>query len=199
MGDDRRSYDSPVRRRRTAETRERIIASGTSILHEHAAWNWDALTIRAVAERAGVHERTVYRHFENEHRLREAVLEQLEAESGVDLDGLRLDNLQTFTRELLGYVGSFPLSARVPEDAALLAAGRRKHRAASAVVSDAAPDWTGRERAIATASIDVMWTVGTYERLMTEGGLDTDDAVTAATWIVALIEREIRADRPPAD
>jgi AcrR family transcriptional regulator len=35
-------------------------------------WNWDALTIRGVAQRAGVNERTVYRHLSGERELREA-------------------------------------------------------------------------------------------------------------------------------
>ena len=62
----RRRYDSPVRRQRAAETRERIVAAGAAILHDHAVWNFDTLTVRGVAERAGVNERTVYRHFANE-------------------------------------------------------------------------------------------------------------------------------------
>src|SRR5204862_2508851 len=60
---ERRKYDSPVRRRQAAETRERIIAAGVDILHGFPVWNWRALTVGAVAERAGVNERTVYRHF----------------------------------------------------------------------------------------------------------------------------------------
>ena len=49
---ERRPYDSPVRRQRAAETRERIIAAGAELLHEFAVWNWRALTVRSVAERA---------------------------------------------------------------------------------------------------------------------------------------------------
>ena len=51
---ERRPYDSPVRRQRAAETRERIIAAGAELLHGFPVWNWRALTVRSVAERARV-------------------------------------------------------------------------------------------------------------------------------------------------
>ena len=82
----RRSYVSPVRSERAAKTRERIIAAGAEILHEHAVWNWNELTMRGVARRAGVNERTVYRHFTGEAELRRAVMTRLEQEAGVVLD-----------------------------------------------------------------------------------------------------------------
>src|SRR5207247_11265534 len=67
----RRKYDSPLRRQRAAETYDRIVAAGVAILHELPLWKWQALTLRAVAQRAGVTERTVYRHFATERELRE--------------------------------------------------------------------------------------------------------------------------------
>jgi len=57
-----RRYDSPLRRERAAQTRDSIISAGAELVHEFSSWDWRKLTIRAVAERAGVHERTVYRH-----------------------------------------------------------------------------------------------------------------------------------------
>jgi AcrR family transcriptional regulator len=74
----RRRYDSPVRRERAAQTRERILAAGAELLHGFPIWNWGALTVPAVATRAGVTERTVYRYFANERALRDAVLGRLE-------------------------------------------------------------------------------------------------------------------------
>ena len=45
--------------------------------------------MRAVAERAGVNERTVYRHFTNERGLRDAVMHRMEEQAGIDLAALR--------------------------------------------------------------------------------------------------------------
>ena len=59
----RRPYESRLRQRQTAETRERVIAAGSELVRQLPSWDWREGTFRAVAERAGVGERTVYRHF----------------------------------------------------------------------------------------------------------------------------------------
>src|SRR4029077_9809345 len=100
----RRQYDSPVRRQRAAETRERILTAGAELLHGFPTWNWAALTVRAAAERAGVTERTVYRYFSTERELRDAVLARFEDESGVAVEGLELDDVATVTARMLDYV-----------------------------------------------------------------------------------------------
>src|SRR4029453_2711712 len=89
----RRRYDTTLRRQQAAGTRERIVAAGSELLHSSSIRDWRALTIRAVAERAGVNERTVYRHFVNEQGLRDAVMHRLEEEAGIDLTGLRLEEV----------------------------------------------------------------------------------------------------------
>ncbi len=197
MADARRPYDSPVRRQRTEETRARIVDAGAAILHEHALWDWDELTVRAVAARADVSERTVYRHFGSEHGLRDAVLARLEEESGTDLDTLGLDDLQGFAAGLLTYISRFPLQARTPLDPTLVGAGERKRAALRAAIAEARPGWSASEQIAAAAAIDVLWSVGTYERLITEWELDGDDARAAVIWAISLVEGEIRADRPP--
>jgi AcrR family transcriptional regulator len=190
----RRSYVSPVRRERAAETRERIIAAGAEILHEHAVWNWNALTIRGVARRAGVNERTVYRHFAGEAELRQAVMTRLEQEAGVALDELRLDDLRAFTARVLGFVSSFPLDPRTTRDPTLMAAHDRMRDALLAAVRQGSDRLTTRERTIAAAMLDVLWSVGSYERLVADWGLDPDDAIAGITWVIGLVERAIRED-----
>ena len=51
-------------------------------MHGYDTWDWRDLTFRSVAERAGVGERTVYRHFPTERHLHDAVMERLESEAG---------------------------------------------------------------------------------------------------------------------
>src|SRR5215470_6327892 len=86
-------YDSPVRRKQVADMRERIVSAGCTLLHGLPVWNWSALTMPAVAEQAGVTTRTVYRYFATERGLRDAVMERLEAEAEVVLEGLRLEDV----------------------------------------------------------------------------------------------------------
>src|SRR6185437_13392666 len=68
-----RHYESPVRRQQALETRQKIIEAGCKVLRRSGIRDWRGLTIRGVAEQAGVNERTVYRYFGNERGLRDAV------------------------------------------------------------------------------------------------------------------------------
>lgn len=106
-----RRYDSPVRREQAAETRERILESGAALVHQQASWDWSGLTMRAVAAKAGVHERTVHRHFATERELRAAIVQRLLEESGISLEGLRLDDLPEQVGRLFGYLSSFTVAA----------------------------------------------------------------------------------------
>src|SRR5580698_7026905 len=100
----RRTYDGTLRRRRAAETRERIIAAGSELLHGSSVRDWRGLTIRAVADRAGVNERTVYRHFTNEQGLRDAVMQQFEDDAGIDLRGMQLEDVADVMARIFAHV-----------------------------------------------------------------------------------------------
>lgn len=193
----RRRYDSPVRRQRAAETHGRIVAAGVELLHGTASWSWRAVTVRAVAERAGVNERTVYRHFDNERALREAVLARIEEEVAVDVEGLTLDALHDATTQIYGYVSSFPIRRRAPRDATVEAITERQRAGLRAAVGRAAPDWDEREREIAAAMLDVLWGVTSYERLVVDWGLDPPDAVEGITWAMGLVEAAVRSGHRP--
>src|ERR1700738_4556375 len=82
----RRSYNSPARQKAAAATRERIVGAGVRLVREFTTWNWDELTFRAVAERAQVSERTVYRHFPTERHLHDAIMQRLESEAGISYE-----------------------------------------------------------------------------------------------------------------
>jgi AcrR family transcriptional regulator len=193
----RRSYHSPLRRKRAAETRERIIAAGVELLHGFAVWNWSALTVRGVAKQARVNERTVYRHFASEGELRDAVLARLQEQARVDLEGLALEDLQETTARIFEFVSSFPLEPRTPRDAVLLAAGRRQREALLAAVAPPAPGWSAGDRALAAALLDVLWSLSTYERLVADWQLDPKEAIRGVTWVMGLIQEAIRRGRRP--
>jgi AcrR family transcriptional regulator len=194
---ERRRYDSPLRRQRAAETRDRIVASGAEILRDFPVWNWHALTVRAVAERAGVNVRTVYRYFATERELRDAVMTRLEAEAGVDLNELRLGNLREVTVRLLEYVSSYPLEPRAPHDPTLVDANERQRAALLAAVSDAAGDLTEPQRSIVAAMLDVLWSVASYERLVAGWRLDPGEAISGVTWVMGLIEDAVARGQAP--
>jgi AcrR family transcriptional regulator len=194
----RRRYDSPLRRQRAAETRQRIILAGADLLHEFPVWAWHELTVRAVAERANVNERTIYRHFENERDLREAVMARHQEEVGVDIDGLTLDDLQEVTTRILEYVSTFPLEPRsTPKDATLIAAGERHRNSMLSAVTTETKDWSDDDRAVAAAMLDVLRSVSSYERLVADWQLEPKAAIRGVTWVMGLIEEAIRRGRRP--
>lgn len=194
----RRRYDSPLRRQRAAETRERIVAAGAALLHGFPIWNWRALTARAVAERAGVNERTVYRHFPSERVLRDAVLARLEEEAGVDLEGLTLEGVGTITARILEYASAFPLEARTERDETVAAANARQRDALLGAVTPATAGWGTDERTAAAAMLDVLWSVVSYERLVSDWGLEPAQAIGAITWVIGLLKGAIEAGTKPS-
>jgi AcrR family transcriptional regulator len=188
-----------VRRQQTAQTRDRIIAAGAEILHGFPVWNWHGLTVRRVAERAGVTARTVYRHFETERALRDAVMARLEREAGVELEGLRLDGVQKFAARILEYVSSFPFEARTPlHDATLSGAHARQREALLGAVKPSTQGWSEADRTIAAGMLDVLWSVVSYERLVADWGLTPEQATRGVTWVIGLVEQAIRRDRRPS-
>jgi AcrR family transcriptional regulator len=62
--------------------------------------------------RAGVNERTVYRHFPSERELHDAVMRRLEEEAGITLEELRLADIADATARVFAHVSSFPLVPR---------------------------------------------------------------------------------------
>lgn len=192
-----RRYDSPVRRLQMAETRERIVAAGAALLHEHPIWDWRVLTARAVAASAGVSERTVYRHFSTERALRDTVLERLREEAGIDIGDMSLHDVAGVTDRMLRFVAGFPIEARTPGDPTLAAANEAQRSALLAAVTGSADRWTPEDRAEAAAVLDALWSVVTYERLVAGWELQPDAAIRAITWAIGLVVDAIDGGNRP--
>ena len=195
---ERRRYDSPVRRRQVAETRERILGAASALVREFAGWDWHGLTFRALAERAGVSERTVYRHFATERELRDAVMRHLEEEAGVSYEGLVLDELADVTALVFSARGSFAVSPAVVADPTFVAEDQLRRDSLRDAVAAVASDWSGIERDQVAGVLDVLWSVPSFERLVTHWGLGSEDATDAITWALDLVVAAIRAGTPPA-
>jgi AcrR family transcriptional regulator len=192
----RRQYDSPTRRRQTAETRDRILGAASALVHGFPTWDWGALTFRAVAERAGVSERTVYRHFPTERELRDAVMRRLEEEAGVSYEGLGLDDLAAVTALVFSARASFAASPTVVDDPTFVAEDRLRRDALRDAVAAVTTDWTDVEREMAAGLLDVLWNVPSFERLVVQWGLDAEDATRAIEWAIGLVVGALRAGGP---
>ena len=193
----RRRYDSDLRRAHAAQTRERIIAAGADLLAGSSIRDWAGVTIRAVAENAGVNERTVYRHFTNERALRDAVIHHLERQAGVDLEHLQLHDIAEVTARILRFVSTHPPEPRPPLDPTLAEASHRQHQALLDAVTRHTPTWPAGERTSAAAMLDLLWSVSSYERLVVDWDLDPEQAIRALTWVMNLVEDAIRNQGGP--
>lgn len=192
-----RTYDGTLRRERAAETRERIIDAGSELLHAEPIRDWKSLTVRAVAERAGVNERTVYRYFGNERGLRDALMQRNEEEAGIDLKGMQLGDVGDAAAKIFTHVSQYPRSPRPPLVPTLIDARQRRHQALLAAVDSASPRWPAEARCLAAAMLDVQWSVAAYEDLVENWELDHDQAVRGVSWVIGLIEEAIRGGNRP--
>jgi AcrR family transcriptional regulator len=193
----RRRYDNTLRRERAAQTRDRIVVAGAELLGGSSIRDWGALTIRAVAERAQVNDRTVFRHFANERALRDAVMHRLEEEAGIDLTQLQLDDIGDAAARIFRQVASYPLDRRPDLDPTLADANRRQHQALLSAVDEPAARWPAADRELAAAMFDVLWAVSSYERLVVDWHLDREDAIRAITWVISLLQQAISEGRRP--
>jgi AcrR family transcriptional regulator len=195
----RRRYESPLRQAQAAETRDRIVAAGAELVHSLPRWDWRDVTVRAVAERAGVNHRTVYRHFASERELHDAIVRRLEEEAGEPLTELDLDGLPDVTAQVFSYLSSFALRSRTGGNPTLVEVDERRRQALRAAVEPAAAGWTEADREMAAAMLDVLWTVNSYDRLTAVWKLDPDEASRAVAGVVRLIVDAIREGRVPWD
>ena len=197
----RRRYDNRARAEKAAQTRERIVAAGSDLVHAFESWNWRDLTFRSVAERAGVGERTVYRHFPTERHLHDAVMQRLESEAGISYDDVDLDNLGEVTARVFASLQRFAVreSVETPRDPTFAGVDARRREALLRAVTASAPKLTEDEQRLAAGLLDVLWNLPSYERLVGVWGVDGSTATAAVNWLMAMvIEAVEKGDPPPA-
>jgi AcrR family transcriptional regulator len=173
------------------------VTAGCEILQGSSIRDWGSLTVRAVAERAEVNERTVYRHFVSERGLRDAVMHRMEAQAGIDLATVRLEDIADVAARIFASVSTHPLPARPALDPTLREASQRQHDALLRALAPATDGWSEVDRTVAAAMLDVLWGVAPYERLVAEWELDSAHAVRGITWVIGMIEDAVREGRGP--
>jgi AcrR family transcriptional regulator len=194
----RRNYNSPKRERQSAKTRQRIIEAGAALVHELTDWNWKQLTFRAVGERAGVSERTVFRYFPTDVDLKDAVMQHLVREAGVDLQALEVSDFAGTVANVFRSLSSFAIEPTdTPDDPTLLSMDSQRRSALLAAVERATPAWSVEQRETAAAALDIFWNLPPFERLVRVWGFDPERAAGTVTWMVGMIQKAIEDDRRP--
>jgi AcrR family transcriptional regulator len=196
--DQRRRYDNKLRQAQSDETRARILAAGSQLAHRAKGWDWKELTVRAIAEQAGVSDRTVYRHFATERQLHEALGRHLEAEAGVYYEGAQLNELGAITERVFTSLPSYAASPIFSIREASFGSGDERRRAALLqAVEKFTSSWAEQERRMAAAMLDVLWSPTSYERLVTRWGFDTATATRAVTQTIDVLTQAVRSGKRP--
>ncbi|HVL02588.1 MAG TPA: TetR/AcrR family transcriptional regulator [Dongiaceae bacterium] len=194
---EKRRYNSVVRQQQSTETREHIITSGVQLAHEFPAWDWKNLTFRAVGERAGISERTVYRYFATEQALKDAVMQRLVKESGINLNALTLPEFTATIKSLFQYMLSFSAKSKELEDPSFSSVDQDRRTALLRSVVEATPGWSEAQQLAVTASLDIFWQPSTYERLQNAWNFDFEQSIATLTWLIDLVETAIKDKRLP--
>lgn len=194
----KRRYDSALRREQVARTRERIVDAAVELGRELSSWDWRGVTIANVAARAGVHERTVFRHVGTEAGLRHEVAERLERDAGTLTDGLQLQATPDVVRSLYAFLADVPgVTKHDRVDPALAAVDARRRDSVRNAVAAAGPELSPQEQAQVAAVLDVLASPATFRRLTLAWNLGADSAADASAWVVGLVVEAVADGRRP--
>jgi AcrR family transcriptional regulator len=193
-----RRYDSPLRRQQMSATRERIVTAGLTLVKGFDSWDWSGLTFRAVAQEAGVGERTVYRHFPTERALHDAIMGQLTEQAGVNYQRLTLDDVAPVSSRIFRSLGAFAVQdvGGSSDDPTFVAADQERRAALLRAVGAARPDLEDDERLRLAAALDIVWGLTSYDRLVSAWGMDQEDAVAVVEWAIETLVGSIAASPP---
>jgi AcrR family transcriptional regulator len=184
-----RSYSSPLRDRRTAETRTIILEA---LGAELAGGGIEDFSVARVARRAGVSERTVYRHFPTRDALLDGLSEWYNERVGDFPDGVSAEAIPQTIAQVFADFDEHESLAR----AVLASPGgrelRRHARAARLARLDAALapalDGVDTDRAAAARGlIFALCSARTWQAMRDEGGLDGAAAGHAVARAIQLI------------
>jgi AcrR family transcriptional regulator len=174
-----RKYDNS---RREDTARERVLEGALTVARSVGSRNWADVTYKAVAEEAGVSERTVYRHFPTQRDLHDAVMIRFNKDAAISYDDLELADVPGVVDRLFNSLATFsPRAMEALPPAAVIAMDRERIQA---LLKASGGD---KKRA---AVLDVLWSVETYERLVLNWRLSTEEAVEVVSAAVLRLLEE---------
>lgn len=200
-----RPYNSPLRERQTAQTREAILHALADEILDHGI---HGLSVADVAARAAVAERTVYRHFANV----EAMLEALSAMVTSKLDGLLkgqprlhkdrndpLDNMIDALPRLYAALDQIGAPARALAAVTLARGADRGRRERQDLLREAlATDMAHLDPGEARAIVETLHMLGgsvSWFFLTRSGELTGEQAGQAAARIARAVVADLRAEK----
>lgn len=190
-------YRSPLRAARAAQTRERIERAAADLLGEGGSA--DAITFRAVADRAGCTEMTVYRHFPTREALLHGLWREINARMapGIGMpgsvDALQAQHAALFTGfdQVAPQIFASLTTAQGREMRASLNEQRRK--AFRAIAREAAPGLTAAECTRVAAVLQLLHSAHAWMSMREQWDLDGREIGAATRWAIDTLLAELRS------
>lgn len=190
------AYRSALREEQAAGTRERIEQAAAALIE--SSGDPESITFKAVAERAGVTEMTVYRHFPKREDLLRGLWRALNARLGPGI------GMPTTVAELLGQhgplMGGFDgiapqiiASVTTPQGREMRGALNEQRRAAfRGIAKEAAPHLTPAARTRAAAILQLLHSAHAWMSLREQWDMDGREAAAATRWAIDILLEQMR-------
>ncbi|MBK5289067.1 MAG: TetR/AcrR family transcriptional regulator [Acidimicrobiia bacterium] len=194
---EKRSYRSPLRKAQAGQTRELILASVCELA---SAGHIDDLSMRQLADSAGVSERTIYRYFPDRQALLNGLTDWLSERMGtgpLESTVTTIDELAEIVPEVFGRFDAEAQMARAamlvgPDPANPTEDARRRSEMMSELITASFPDLTEAERHGLLALVRSLVNSGTWWRMREEFGLTGRDSGALVGWMLKTAFTEVR-------
>jgi AcrR family transcriptional regulator len=191
-----RTYQSPLREAQAALTRERILMAAKTYLEHH---DIETLSLRQLAELAGVSPPTVYAHFATVDDLVAAFFKWLGPRLGLQKPLPPLDDFAELPKALFPNYEAYGallrnLMNRPSWDRQRGADSGQRHSRWIAAVGEALPDLAPEQRRRGAMVVSAFWTPTVWRWLMDTCGFTPKEAEQVASWTIDALVDALKRD-----
>ena len=191
-----RSYESPLRQAQAALTRERILMAAKDFLERE---DIEKLTLRHLAELAGVSPPTVYAHFATVDDLVAAFFAWLKPRLGLDKPLPPLDRLGEVPGTLFPAFEAYGamlrnLMNKPSWDRQRMADRRARHGGWISEIGESLPDLTPEQRRRGALVMAAFWSPTVWRWMMDTCGFQPKEAEQVAAWAIDVLAEALRRD-----
>lgn len=197
-----RAYNSPMREQQARETREAILTALFSLMQ--TAGVPDDIGMDAIAEKAGVQRRTVFRHFASKEELLTAFWPWLNQRIGASIAPATARDIIDGPRQAFPLFDEHEMAMRAAlhsktgREMRMGAVAARRKNFAKALAPALASLPAGQARKV-EALAHLLYSASAWEMLKDYGGLDGSQAGETASWALETIMSAIGSGGTPAD
>lgn len=191
-----RTYQSPLREAQAALTRERILMAAKTYLEKH---DIETLSLRQLAELAGVSAPTVYAHFPTVDDLVAAFFAWLRPRLGLQKPLPPLDDFAELPKALFPNYEAYGallrnLMNKPSWDRQRSADAEQRHGRWIAAVAEALPDLAPEQRRRGAMLVSAFWAPTVWRWLMDTCDFTPKEAEQVAAWAIDALVTALKAD-----